>query len=340
MDIDNTFTVNAPIDRVWPVLMDVDAVAGCVPGAQVLGQLSDDEFQVGMKVRLGPISMQYRGQLSVLERDEANHRAVLRGSAKETRGQGTAAATVEMRLAESEGRTSGTVHADVRLSGRVAAMGRNVIADVADQILAQFVRNLEERLGAADVGAGRRESAAGAAADHGRSGTTVVEAVERLAAGTASEGVVTPPEEAQPRRAPVEHVRADADMTRGQVVTGPGTSGGLPAEAPSAAVSGGAQSLIGARMSDRISAEESRPTLDSVGASAQGGDHGASLDGLALARGVATARMRDPRVAFGLVALVAVVSFWLGRGFRRHAAPAYTVDDLERLASLVASRRG
>ena len=69
MQLESTFSVVAPIDEVWETLMDFERVAGCVPGAQVLNKLSEDAYQVGLKVKLGPVSMQYRGQMTVLERD-------------------------------------------------------------------------------------------------------------------------------------------------------------------------------------------------------------------------------------------------------------------------------
>jgi carbon monoxide dehydrogenase subunit G len=146
MQIDSTFSVVAPIDRVWDTLMDFQRVAGCVPGAQILNKLSDDAYQVGMKVKLGPVTMQYKGQMTVLERDAGEHRAVLQGRAQETRGQGTADATVTMRLAEAERTTTGTVSAELNLSGKAAAMGKSVIGGVTEQMMALFAANLQALL--------------------------------------------------------------------------------------------------------------------------------------------------------------------------------------------------
>lgn len=143
MEINSTFSVVAPIDEVWKTLMDFERVAGCVPGAQVLNKLSDDAYQVGMKVKLGPVTMQYRGQMTVLERDASAHRAVFEGRAQETRGQGTAQGTATLTLVEADGQTQGTVSADVALSGKVAAMGRSVIGSVTDQMMALFSENLQ-----------------------------------------------------------------------------------------------------------------------------------------------------------------------------------------------------
>lgn len=146
MDLDSAFTVTAPIDQVWATLMDFEEVAGCVPGAQVLNKLSEDAYQVGMKVKLGPVTMQYKGQMEVVERDEKAYRAVLKGSAKEARGQGTAQATAHLQLVEDGATTRGTVHADVALSGRAAAMGQGVIGSVTDSMMGQFATNLQTML--------------------------------------------------------------------------------------------------------------------------------------------------------------------------------------------------
>lgn len=152
MKLDSTFTVTAPVEEVWKTLMDFEQVAGCVPGAQVLNKLSEDAYQVAMKVKLGPVAMQYKGQMEVVERDEREHRAVLKGQAKEARGQGTASATATLSLVEQAGVTRGTVAADVALSGRAAAMGQGVIGSVTDQMMTQFAGNLQAMLDAGPAG--------------------------------------------------------------------------------------------------------------------------------------------------------------------------------------------
>lgn len=146
MQIDSTFSVIAPIGQVWDTLMDFDRVAGCLPGAKILNKLSDDAYQVGMTVKLGPVTMQYRGLLNVIERNAAEHRAVLGGKAQETRGQGTAEATVTLVLSENGTATQGTVSADLALSGKAAAMGKGVIGSVTEQMMALFANNLQAML--------------------------------------------------------------------------------------------------------------------------------------------------------------------------------------------------
>lgn len=148
MELERTFSVDAPIGAVWDTLMDFERVAGCIPGAQILGRPSADTYQVGLKVKLGAITMQYKGTLNVIERDAASHRAVMAGQAQEIRGQGTAQAKLTLRLAESEGATAGTVSADLALSGKAAAMGQSIIGGVTDQMMALFAKNLQALLAA------------------------------------------------------------------------------------------------------------------------------------------------------------------------------------------------
>lgn len=153
MQIDSAFSVVAPIETVWDTIMDFERVAGCVPGAKILNKLSDDAYQVGMTVKLGPVNMQYKGLLNVIERNAAEHRAVLGGKAQETRGQGTAEATVTLQLAEEAGGTTrGTVSADLSLSGKAAAMGKGVIGSVTEQMMALFAQNLQAMIASPGTG--------------------------------------------------------------------------------------------------------------------------------------------------------------------------------------------
>ena len=146
MQIDSTFSVVAPISQVWDTLMDFERVAGCLPGAKILNKLSDEAYQVGMTVKLGPVTMQYKGLLNVIERNASERRAVLGGKAQETRGQGTAEATVTLTLAEDGAATRGSVSADLALSGKAAAMGKGVIGSVTEQMMTLFANNLQAML--------------------------------------------------------------------------------------------------------------------------------------------------------------------------------------------------
>lgn len=192
MQIDSTFSVVAPIDTVWDAIMDFERVAGCVPGARILNKLSDDAYQVGMTVKLGPVNMQYKGLLNVIERNAAEHRAVLGGKAQETRGQGTAEATVTLQLAEEAGGTTrGTVNADLKLSGKAAAMGKGVIGSVTEQMMALFASNLQAMITA--PGAAGRTVAGGTEAAGGTAPAGVPGPVPAAEAAAAKAAAVTAP---------------------------------------------------------------------------------------------------------------------------------------------------
>ncbi len=142
MQFENTFEVQAPVGEVWDLLMDVERIAPCMPGAQVLEQTGEDAYKVAVKVRLGPMSMLYTGDVEIVERDEQAHEASMRAKAKESRGQGTAAAQIRMVLRERDGGTAASIVTEMQMSGKAAAMGQGVIKDVAASLTDTFARNL------------------------------------------------------------------------------------------------------------------------------------------------------------------------------------------------------
>jgi uncharacterized protein len=146
MRFENQFDVDAPLESVWEAVLDVERVAPTVPGAQVLERTGDDAYQVAIKVKVGPMSMTYRGEVEITERDEAAHRAVMKARAKEARGQGMADADVTMVLRGENGRTAATVTTDVELSGKAATMGQGVLQDVAGRLVETFAKNLASML--------------------------------------------------------------------------------------------------------------------------------------------------------------------------------------------------
>jgi uncharacterized protein len=146
MKFENQFDVDAPLDQVWKTVLDVERVAPTVPGAQVLERSGDDAYKVAIKVKVGPMSMTYRGEVEITERDEAAHRAVMKARAKESRGQGTADADVTMVLRGDNGRTAATVTTEVALTGKAATMGQGVLQDVAGRLVQTFAKNLATML--------------------------------------------------------------------------------------------------------------------------------------------------------------------------------------------------
>jgi carbon monoxide dehydrogenase subunit G len=160
MELDSSFKVNAPVDEVWKTVMDVERVATAVPGAELTAKLSDTAYQGVVKIKVGPLSMQYRGQIELVSRDDATHTAIFKGKGQEKAGQGTAEGSVTVSLTEEGGLTTGVVHGDVALSGKAAAMGKGVINTVAQQIMKIFAGNLQTMLTGGEV-AGTGESADG-----------------------------------------------------------------------------------------------------------------------------------------------------------------------------------
>ena len=165
MQLVHEFTVNTPIDRAWAVLTDVERIAPCMPGAQ-LTEVDGDTYHGLVKVKVGPITAQYKGTASFVEKDEATHRAVLKAAGRDVRGQGNASATVTAVMTEHGDGTQVTITTDMTVSGRVAQFGRGIMADVTAKLLQQFVGNLEANVLAPD-GKGEAASAGDAAGQAG-----------------------------------------------------------------------------------------------------------------------------------------------------------------------------
>jgi uncharacterized protein len=144
--LDHEFTVPAPPEQVWQAVTDPESVAPCMPGA-TLTKVEGSTFTGTVKVKLGPISLLYKGAGEFLETDEQARKIVIKASGKDSRGAGTAAATVTVTLAEENGGTKGSVSTDLSVTGRPAQFGRGMISEVGGKILDQFAANLAERLG-------------------------------------------------------------------------------------------------------------------------------------------------------------------------------------------------
>ena len=141
MELTNEFRVGVPIEQAWDVLTDVERIAPCLPGAQ-LQEIEGDEHRGIVKVKVGPITAQYKGVATFVERD-APRRAVLRAEGRETRGQGGANATITATLEPDGDGTKVVVTTDLTVTGKVAQFGRGVLADVSAKLLGQFVDCLE-----------------------------------------------------------------------------------------------------------------------------------------------------------------------------------------------------
>jgi carbon monoxide dehydrogenase subunit G len=142
----NEFTVNRPIDEAWAVITDVERIAPCLPGAQ-LQEIEGDIYRGVVKIKLGSIAPQFKGQASFIERDDAGHRALLKAEGRDTGGRGNASAEIEAH-AESLSPTSTrvVVTTDLHITGKVAQFGRGIIGDVSKKLMAQFAGNLNTML--------------------------------------------------------------------------------------------------------------------------------------------------------------------------------------------------
>lgn len=144
MEFNNSFQVAKPIDEVWATMVDLERVIPCVPGARVLEQTGDGGVKAEVRIRLGSMSMNYSGPAEIVERDDAAHRAVLTGRAREAGGQGNADARIEIELAEAGEATDVSIHSLVNVTGKAAQMGEGVIAGVTEGMIGEFADNLAQ----------------------------------------------------------------------------------------------------------------------------------------------------------------------------------------------------
>jgi hypothetical protein len=148
MDLNHEFIVNVPIANAWTILTDLELIAPCLPGAQ-LTEVEGDTYYGNVKVKVGPILAQFEGRAEFLERNEVEHRAVLKGEGRDKSGKGNTSATITAQLeAVTETSSKCSVHTDLAISGKLAQFGRGALADVSDKILAQFVDNLNKLIAA------------------------------------------------------------------------------------------------------------------------------------------------------------------------------------------------
>ena len=207
IELDNSFTVPVPPAQAWGVLLDVQRIAPCMPGATV-DEVNGDDIAGRVKVKVGPVSLTYKGTAKFKERDEDNHTVLLEATGKETRGAGTASALVHagLRPDGTGDQTLVTMHTTLNVTGRPAQFGRGVMAEISGKLVEQFAANLAQLL------------AQGGGTTTGDGSGPATPAAEATAAGSASGG-------------------AAADVTGeagdGPVATAVPVAQGTPAEADS-----------------------------------------------------------------------------------------------------------
>ena len=252
MRIENTVEVDAPLDRVWALVNDIPRVAPCMPGAALTGVLDDKSYEGTVAVKLGPLRMSYKGKVTVDEVDEAAHSARLTASGRDTKGAGTAKASVVTRLEPaSDTRTRLNVTSDVQLTGKVASFGRGgAINDVAARLFGQFADCLRTTLEAETATAGAEAGATGVA-EAGASTPTAAEPAPASEPVAAGDGMTTADVGAE--TAPPAPKAATITSTPPPTVT-PGSAPISPAPAPRPVEALDAGSLAGTVIKGRLTA--------------------------------------------------------------------------------------
>ena len=151
MDLDHEFTVDVPVAAAWAILTDLQRIAPCLPGAE-LTEVDGDIYRGQVKVKVGPILAQFKGQASFVSRDDAAHTATLKGEGRDATGKGTASALITAQLtAVTPTSTKCTVHTDLTISGKVAQFGRGAMADISNKLLEQFSDNLNQLISSGET---------------------------------------------------------------------------------------------------------------------------------------------------------------------------------------------
>ena len=189
MRLEQSFEVDAPLERVWSALLDIERVVPCLPGAGVEGRNEDGSFAGTFKVKVGPTTATYAGKLAFENVDEAAHTATMQANGSERRGQGGARATIVSTLDADGQRTRVQTDTDYQITGRLARFGRGgMIEDIAERLLREFADNLQELLQEQGRGGGGAETSdGGAGAKEGGTETSD-------SGPEAAEGAVVPPE--------------------------------------------------------------------------------------------------------------------------------------------------
>ena len=186
MKINNEFTVGVPVEEAWETMLNLERIAPCLPGAAIQGS-EGEEYQGTMKVKVGPITANYKGTAKFEETDEENRRAVLKATGRDARGQGTASATIVSTLQEEGDDTRVMVETDMKLTGRAAQFGRGIAQDVATRMLEQFAECLEREIS----GGGAAREAPSASSEETGNGAAAQEAPAAASVGGTAGRVIS-----------------------------------------------------------------------------------------------------------------------------------------------------
>ena len=218
IELDNSFTVPVPPEQAWDVLLDVERIAPCMPGASVTS-VEGDEIAGQVKVKLGPLSLSYKGTAKFTEKDPATHTIAIEATGKETRGAGTASATVHASLKpdDAEGQTTVSIHTSLNVTGRPAQFGRSLLPEVSGKLIDQFAANLAALIDSTNRPAeGGAQAEAEAAPAQDAAAATGDAASAATAAGTAAATQTT----AAPAQ-PVAQLQQEDSLNLIKLVGGP-----------------------------------------------------------------------------------------------------------------------
>ena len=146
MKIENSFTVDAPVDEAWTLLTNIAEIAPCLPGANLTGE-EDGVYTGTVKVKVGPVTAEYKGTAEFVEKDDVAHKAVINGKGRDSRGAGNAQALITAEMEQVGDQTRVDIVTDLKISGKVAQFGRGVMQDVSEKLLGQFADCLAAKLG-------------------------------------------------------------------------------------------------------------------------------------------------------------------------------------------------
>jgi uncharacterized protein len=170
IELDNSFTVPVPPEQAWDVLLDVERIAPCMPGASVTS-VEGDQIEGQVKVKLGPLSLTYKGTAKFTEKDEASHTIAIEATGKETRGAGTASANVQASLKPDDAGTLVSIHTSLNVTGRPAQFGRSLLPEVSGKLIGEFASNLAALIGADGATATESEESADAESEDSTAAT-------------------------------------------------------------------------------------------------------------------------------------------------------------------------
>ncbi|GGV32352.1 hypothetical protein GCM10010182_65080 [Actinomadura cremea] len=300
MELDHEFTVPVPVEQAWSVLLDVERIAPCMPGA-TLDAVDGDEYRGRMKVRVGAMTITYRGAVKIVAADEAAREVTLEASAKEARGSGTAAATVRATLREEDGTTRVTVRTELNVTGRPAQFGRNILAEVGTKIIGRFAKNLATEIETPTEPESEPEPSA-------QPTPAVTSAASEAPAQAETAAKAEAPETSETSETSANSAEPEASETAEASAESGASAAPEPSATPETAANGEAEAAeAGAEVARPVTAVPARPAEPRAARPAAGRFDDDAIDLLEVA-GPSLAKRAVPAVG-GLVLLLLVIRF-------------------------------